>query len=125
MQVSDEVIEVLEYLCKKIGVTVDWTNNNVLPYAEQICKKFITWEISTSFAWIWIMSAVTIIALILAIIIHNIVDLEGFEWFVFGLILTVTIVVCGCQIFDIIECKTFPEKVIYDYIQNQLNNGGR
>lgn len=125
MQVSDEVIEILEYLCEEIGVTVDWTNNNVLPYAEQICKKFIAWEVSTSFAWMGIMCTVTIIALILAIVSYIVLDLDGFEWFAFGLILTTAIVVCGYQIFDIIECKTFPEKVIYDYIQYQLNNGGR
>ena len=30
MQVSDEVIKILEYLCQKIGVTVDWTNNKTI-----------------------------------------------------------------------------------------------
>ena len=125
MQVSDEVIKILEYLCDKIGITIDWTNNNVLPYVEQLCENFIMWEVSTSFAWMGIMCVVTIIALILAIKIHNTVDLDGFEWLIFGIILTTTITVCGVQIFDIIECKTFPEKAIYDYIHYQLNNGGR
>lgn len=126
MQVnSDEIIKVLEYLCQKIGITIDWTNNNVFPYIEQLCEKFINWEISTSIAWIVIMCVSTIAALILAIIFSYKDCLDGFEWVAFTIILVVTIAVCGCQTFDIIECKTFPEKVIYEYIQDNLNNNGR
>lgn len=125
MQISDEVIKILEYLCDKIGVTIDWTSNNVLPYVEQLYEKFIMWEVNTSFAWIYIMGAITVIALICAIVIHNISDWGGFEWFIFGCILCVTIIVCGIQIFDIIECKTFPEKVIYDYIKTYMSNHSR
>ena len=47
MQISNEIIQVLEYLAEKIGITIDWTNNNVLPYVEQLCKKFIEWEYTT------------------------------------------------------------------------------
>ena len=125
MQISDEVIKILEYLCDKIGVTIDWTNNNALPYVEQICEKFIMWEVNTSFAWMGIMGVLTIITLIFAIIIHNVNSWDGIEWVIFGGVLLVTIVVCGCQILDIIECKTFPEKAIYDYIQSHLSSSGR
>lgn len=125
MQISDEVIKILEYLCDKIGVTIDWTSSNVLPYVEQLCEKYIHWEVNTSFAWMAIMGVTTIIALIFAIVIHNVSDWGGFEWGIFGFILALTIIVCGCQIFDIIECKTFPEKAIYDYIQYHLDSSGR
>ena len=125
MQISDEVIEILEYLCDKIGLTIDWTSNNVLPYVEQICEKFILWEVNTSFAWIGIMCVATIIALIFAIVIYNLDSWDGFEWAIFFVVLVATIIVCGTQIFDIIECYTFPEKVIYDYIQFNYGNIGR
>lgn len=125
MQISDEVIKILEYLCDKIGLTIDWTSNNVLPYVEQLCEKFIMWEVNTSFAWMGIMGAATVITLIFAIIIYNVDSWDGFEWIIFGGVLLATIVVCGCQIFDIIECKTFPEKAIYDYIQYHLSSSGR
>ena len=48
MQISDEIIKVLEYLCTKIGLTIDWTSSNVLPYVEQLCGKFVKWEIGTN-----------------------------------------------------------------------------
>jgi hypothetical protein len=126
MQVSDEIIKVLEYLGEKLGVTIDWTSNNVLPYVEQLCEKFVHWEISTSYAWIAIMGVATILSLIFAIIVYKVDDgWYGVEWMMFGITLLIAIIVCGDQIFDIIECKTFPEKAIYDYIQLHFNNSSR
>lgn len=125
MQISDEVIKILEYLGQKIGVTIDWTSNNVLPYVEQLCKKFIMWEINTSFAWIWIMGIVFVLALGFAILIRCLYDWDGIEWVIFGGIAVIALVVIGCQIFDIIECQTFPEKAIYDYIQFHIGSGTR
>ena len=119
---SDEVIKILDYLCDKIGITIDWTSNNVFPYIEQLCEKFINWEISTSIAWMVIMCVATVLSLIVVIIVNKFSDWEGFEWMIFTVVLAATIVVCGCQTFDIIECKTFPEKVIYEYIQYNLSN---
>ena len=83
---SEEVIKILDYLGEKIGVTIDWTSNNVIPYVNQLCEKFIKWEINTSYAWMAIMGAVTIIALIAAIVIHCSGGWDGFEWIIFGII---------------------------------------
>ena len=116
MQVSDEVIKILEYLCDKIGVTIDWTNNNVLPYLEQLCGKFVKWEIGTSIAWI----VLTIIAVIITLIFSKVVDWEGVESVIFWCVVVAAVIVIGCKTFDIIECYTFPEKAIYDYIQSYL-----
>lgn len=120
MQISEEVIKVLEYLGSKFGIAIDWTSQNVIPYVEQLCEKFIHWEVNTSFAWMVIMGVAAIISLIFAIVIHNVSDWDGLEWTIFGVILAATIIVCGVQIFDIIECKTFPEKALYDYISSYL-----
>ncbi len=121
MEISKEIIEILEYLCQKIGLTIDWTSENVLPYIEQICEHFIEWEYKTSLAWIGIMWGATLITLILAIILHNVSSWNGFEWFAFAVVLVCAIIVTGVQILDIVECATFPEKVIYDYIKNNVH----
>lgn len=118
MQISDEVIKILEYLCDKIGITIDWTSNNVIPYLEQLCEKFVKWEIGTSIGWI----ALAVISIIIALIFSKVVDLDGFEIFIFWCVLIIAIVIIGWQAFDIIECYTFPEKTIYDYIQTYLQN---
>lgn len=118
MQVSDEIIKVLEYLCQKLGLTIDWTSNNVLPYLEQLCGKFIKWEIGTSIAWM----VIAIISVIITLIFSKVVDWDGFEKMIFWCAVVIAVVVIGCQTFDIIECYTFPEKAIYDYIQTYLSS---
>lgn len=122
MKISKEIIEVLNYLGEKIGITIDWTSKNVIPYIEEICAKFIKWEISTSYAWIAITSCITILTLIAAIIINHFCYWDSMEWFIFGVVAISAICVIGVQIFDIIECHTFPEKTIYDYINSHINN---
>lgn len=132
MLVSDEIIKVLEYLCSKIGITIDWTNNNVLPYIEQICAKFIKWEIATSVTWIALAIASTVIVfLIRKSIIASDKDYTFYDDLVFFVNLAfygalfVSIIVIGEQAFDIVECCTFPEKTIYDYVQSMIANSRR
>ena len=117
MQFSNEIIQILEYLGEKIGVTIDWTNNNVLPYVEQLCEKFIKWEISTSLTWIIVAASLLVIAFLFAIFARN---LDGFQWFVFCVTLVISIIVICVQAFDVVECRTFPEKTIYEYLQAYL-----
>lgn len=116
MQISDEIIKVLDYLCSKFGLAIDWTNTNVFPYIEQLCEKFIKWEIGTSVAWI----VIAIICVILTLIFSKFVDWEGFEKAIFWCGVCVAIIIIGVQTFDIIKAYTFPEKAIYDYISSYL-----
>lgn len=123
MQISNEIIEVLDYLCDKFGIAIDWTNQNIMPYLEQLFTKFIAWEQSTSIAYIVIFA---IIAVILTVVLIWIVRTEEmlteiiFIPIMFGIV--GLIVGIGVQVFDIIECNVFPEKVLFDYIQTALNN---
>ena len=123
MQISNEIIEVLDYLCDKFGIAIDWTNQNIMPYLEQLFTKFIAWELSTSIAYIVIFA---IIAVILTVVLIWIVRTDEmfteviFIPIMFGIV--GLIVGIGVQVFDIIECNVFPEKVLFDYIQTALNN---
>lgn len=123
MNASEQIIEVLEYLSKKIGVTIDWTADNVLPYIIALCEKFINWEIATSWMWIGIMGALILIALTVAIIVSATGGWEGIEWIIFTVIGIIAFFVIGVQIYDIISCYYFPEKVIYEYIKTMIETG--
>lgn len=114
MQLSNEIIQILEYLGSKIGVTLDWTSENVVPYAEQLVQNFVKWEFSTSLAWIIIALCASIAMFIFAKVVKN---LDGFQWVLFVFVAVVSFIIISCQIFDMIECQVFPEKAIYDYIQ--------
>lgn len=36
MKISKEIIEVLDYIGSKVGITIDWTAENVIPYNTNI-----------------------------------------------------------------------------------------
>lgn len=123
MQISNEIIEVLDYLCDKFGIAIDWTNQNIMPYLEQLFTKFIAWELSTSIAYIVIFAIVAVIFTVVLIWSARINE-ELTEILVIPIVLIIIglIVGIGVQVFDIIECNVFPEKVLFDYIQTALNN---
>ena len=124
MTVSSEIFEVLDYLGEKFGIAIDWTSNNVLPYLQALVDKFIKWEISTSILWIAIAAFIIVMTITL-------INLKGFReineetygmlWVPAGLLILGFFVVICVQIFDIIECNIFPEKVLYDFIKTMLN----
>lgn len=123
MNVSEQIIEVLNYLGRQLGITIDWTADNVLPYVNTLCEKFIAWEISTSWMWIGIMGALVVLSLIASIIITKVWDWEGIEWWIFAGVCVVAFIVIGVQVYDIITCYVFPEKAIYDYIKECIDWG--
>ena len=49
---SKEVIKILDALAEKFGLAIDWTSANVLPYLQQLCRKYVTYEITTSTVWV-------------------------------------------------------------------------
>lgn len=67
---STEVIKVLEYLGAKLGIAVDWTAENVIPYAEQLFKKYVTLKITCASigAFIGVMLAVMTVVLAVKVI---------------------------------------------------------
>lgn len=123
MEVSDQIINVLDALCEKFGLVIDWTSENVVPYLTILASKLIAYEIWTSVAWVVITLAITITACNL-IRKHKEMFLDGGE-FVFipigffgGLIAIGAII---NNIMDIIKCLTFPEMYVFEYIQNMIN----
>lgn len=129
MTVSNQIIQVLDALCEKFGMAIDWTSENVIPYISVLCEKLITWEIWSSVAWIGIMMVASVISIIITVrykvFSEDIID--AFDiigcFIIIGLIgLWVCTVICiGVQIFDIIKCNTFPELYIFEYIQTMVN----
>lgn len=50
------------------------------------------------------------------------IDWDGFEKTIFWIVFIVAVIVIGKQIFDIVECYTFPEKMIYEYIKDHISS---
>ena len=119
MTISSEIIEVLDYIGEKFGIAIDWTSNNVLPYLQTLVDKFIQWEISASILWIAI--ATFIIAIIIGLMnLKGVREANEDLWVLAGIIILGFFIVICVQIFNIIECNVFPEKVLYDFIKVML-----
>ena len=119
MSFSSQFIEVLDALCDKIGIAIDWTSQNVIPYITDLTTRIITYEISTSAAWIVIAAIVFLIAWKMTKNMCK-ADRLDYEW-VLGWIIRIIIgIICfaviGFEVFDIIEALALPEKILYDFI---------
>lgn len=126
---SEEVIKILDALAEKFGLAIDWTSANVLPYLQQLCGKYVTYEIATSVVWM-------LIGICLLFIGKYVVGKTKYCWgeynedldsyydvgtiwlgILAGCVIIVGIIVVLCQTFDIITCITFPEKIIIEELQ--------
>ncbi len=52
MEVSDQIINVLDKVCEKFGMVIDWSKDNALPYLQQLIHKIILYDICTSLTWL-------------------------------------------------------------------------
>ena len=128
MTPSAQIIEVLDYLGQKIGITIDWTQANIMPYLQELFHRFITYEIAKTTVDIVLVTAF-LIAACLCIkpfkkSFKNAIDTDEVRYIagtcVFAGIIIIGIV-CFLEIgidsiYHLIECLTIPEKTLYDYI---------
>lgn len=122
MQFSDQLITILDDLCERFGIVIDWSQQNIIPYIEALAAKYIKYEICTSIAWCVIMLFVTSIFVITAVVACK---KEYEELVVVGTVFSVLLVMCtvltiGCQTFDIIECCVIPEKTLLEFCSELL-----
>ena len=129
---SDEIIKVLDALAEKFGLAVDWTSSNVLPYISELVGKIVRWEIGTSIMWL-VIGFIFLFSLIPLIGFSKYAHKKfkedtGSDWDIAKFFIVLAAVVCGiigivmsiCQIYDIITCYTFPEKILLDFINNYI-----
>lgn len=118
--VSDQIINVLDNLCDKFGLAIDWSSKNVQPYLKELMTKCINYTFAID-----VMSLCIAILLVIAGIImlnagkkskNYSFTLTSFSVLAFG----IAVIICIFAIPEIIACKTFPEKVILDMIQLYL-----
>ena len=138
MTVSEQIIQVIDLLCEKFGIAINWTGENVIPYIETLCGKLIAYEICTSIAWMAIMTLLSIGSIVAAKKLYPTFK-KGWEknaksdydmgWqvasvfsiIVLAVINIATVFVVGEQIMNIIKCTTFPEMYVFEYISNLMN----
>lgn len=138
MTVSEQIIQVIDVLCAKVGIAIDWTSENALPYVGVLCEKLVKYEIGTSIAQMIIFIILSICSIVaakkLSPMFKSGIEEQGFydcgwtvgAWFAVAALIIfniVTICVVGQQIMDIIKCVTFPEMYVFEYVRRFINAG--
>ena len=133
MTVSEQIIQVINALCEKFGIVINWTEENVIPYVKVLCRKLITYEIATSIVWVAIMVLLSVGSIVatkkfaptfkegLAKDARSYCNCGWEVGTVFAIIALVilnisTMIVVGTQIMDIVKCLAFPEMYVFEYI---------
>ena len=131
---SEEIIKVLNALAEKFGLAVDWTSSNVIPYLEQLCGKYVTYEIATSIVWLLIGIGCLILSKFM--LKKTKFYFKDADWeygntdmwlciifaIGFGIALLIGVIMPIYQVFDIVTCFTFPEKIIIEELKSIYTN---
>ena len=141
---GNEVIKVLDHLCDKFGIAIDWTSANVMPYLQDLMSRIVKYGIYQNVSdIIYCLMLLLIVALITRKLYKasykyaSIYD-ETNEYddksnamffttaFMISLAITVItsiIVLCSIKasVDEIIELSTVPEKYVIEMIQEQID----
>ena len=57
----NQYVELLDALCEKFGIAVDWTQGNIVPYVQQLTSKYVYYRICTSIVQIVVLTTLCMI----------------------------------------------------------------
>ncbi|MFQ9297739.1 MAG: hypothetical protein ACLR4X_04860 [Clostridia bacterium] len=122
---SNEVIKVLDHICDKFGIAIDWSSSNVMPYLQDLMVRMTKYVTYTSILWL-VISILTIVASIyLCIKFIKLSRDTYYDDMVVGCCAVITPIiviifflvgVTACE--NLIEVNTVPEKYIIEMIQD-------
>ena len=136
MKISEQIISVLNVLCEKFGIAVDWTAANVLPYVQDLCGRIITYSIASDIATIVFLIISTIIAFFMfKFFIKKLKEVDYYDddgWTVgavlSGAVFGVSCLACLIGIpmitMEIIQACTIPELTIIEMVENLVQSKG-
>ena len=123
MTFSEQFIEIFNFLASKMGIIIDWTSENIVPYMQDFSDRFVKYEIAKSVTWIIIMIIIPLILFALAKMAtkeHMEADyysegiLMGFAWMFFAIAFITSFIVISIQVFHIIKAVNIPEQLIIE-----------
>lgn len=137
---SAQIIEVLNDICEKFGIAVDWTSKNIQPYLKELMTKCINYKLATDIVWLVVGIVLLIIGGILLRfafnnnrkyheikdyherMYSNLDETAGVQIIIGGICLSIAAVLILYFTINLIICVTFPEKIILDMVRSYLGN---
>ena len=126
---SDEIIKVLDAIGDKFGIMIDWTQQNVQPYIQDLCQRVVQYKLTTSIVMLVIATIILSIGVIwmlftiIKIIRHKYCDLDDISGFqitcfvISPIIIAIGLILTSFMINDICMCHFIPEKILINEIQ--------
>lgn len=126
---SEDVIKVIDNLASKFGIVVDWSNENVIPYLQDLMNRFVKYNIASNILWIFICILFIILSIIglkkISTSFENeeSSDLTEYEtlycmgFFFLGIILATSVICLFSNGFDIIQTIYLPELTFLEYVK--------
>lgn len=137
---STQIIEVLNDICEKFGIAVDWTSKNIQPYLKELMTKCVNYKLATDIVWLVVGIVLLIIGGVLMRFaltnnrkyreitdyydrMHSCLDDVACNQFIAGgICLGVSVALILYFTINLITCFTFPEKIILDMVRSYLGN---
>lgn len=123
---SEEIIKVLDNLAQKFGIAIDWTNQNILPYLQDLMGRYISLQNSYAIVWI-VISIIMIIGsiILIRICIKATKKTNNFDdelLIAVGIMLSlisiiIFVVVLFVNIFSLLQNIITPEITILEYLK--------
>lgn len=123
--ISNEIIKVLDKLCEKFGIVVDWTSQNVMPYLQDLMTRFIKYKMITNSFWLAIGIVLLIVTFIAIYIFKksNEYENDNDDFLIaigIGAMFIVSCTIIASSANGIIQNLYMPEITIVEYIQNYI-----
>lgn len=129
---SEEIIKVLDELGKRFGIVIDWSNQNIIPYLQELLKRFIRYQNVMACIWIAISIAITILGIVMIKLLNKWRKSDNYNKDCFdddetlaivGYIFSICIITSGIaliigNVLGIAKNICMPEMVVYEYIKN-------
>ncbi len=120
-ETSQAFAKVLEYIVNSLGGVIDSKGADTVEYLKTLGSEIVAYKIGIAYMWEVVAIVAAVIGIVL-LIVGFVKDEDGCLW-VGGIALAVALTIALINGHTIIECKTFPEKVILDYIEEVYNSG--
>ena len=129
---SEEIIKVLDELGKRFGIVIDWSNQNIIPYLQELLKRFICYRNITACVCIIISIAMAIGGIVMVKFLNKWRKSDNYNkdycsnddmLAAQGYIFSICIIALGIgsiigNMFGIVKNICMPEMVVYEYIKN-------
>lgn len=126
---SEEIIKVIDELGKRFGIVIDWSSQNIIPYLQELLKRFICYRNITACVWIIVSIAMTISGFVMIKFLNKWRKSENYDSDYYGdvallgYIFSICMIALGIgliigNILGIVKNICMLEMVVYEYIKN-------